>query len=101
MVEKTRAWWSDLPAVEKWVRALIGLAILLYGGLLGLAAAVETPARLDAHDVRLEALESDMDQAKEDRRLLEFVACGLENKITGKPEAECLRYLTNLSRGDR
>ena len=94
--KEAKEWWGSLPKIEKVGRVIVGGAVLLYGGILGFDRIYQAPARLDAVEVRVGALEGAVEEIRLDRPLLEFVACGQENRIRGIPEAECLRYLTGL-----
>lgn len=78
MVEEARAvrkWWTDLPGVEKWTRAVLGLLVLLYGGVLGFDRVYRVPERVDAHEARIGALEGDVGDLKRDRHKSEYLFC--------------------------
>lgn len=52
-VKEVRAWWRELPRVERVARAILGLLVLLYGGVLGFDRIYKGPARLDAAESTL------------------------------------------------
>lgn len=57
-VKEVQAWWRELPRVERLIRAVLGLLVLLYGGVLGFDRIYKGPVRLDAAELRLDEHEA-------------------------------------------
>lgn len=86
-----KSWWAALPNVEKVARAVIGLAILVYGGILGFDRAYQTPKRVDAAEVRIGALEVDVGGLKQQARRSEYLFCVdlADRGLISKTPADC------------
>lgn len=52
------AWWTALPTLEKGAKAAFGLAVILWGGVVGFSRYYQLPARQDATEARVGALEA-------------------------------------------
>ena len=80
--DSVRAWWQDLPAIEKWLRGAGGLAVIAIGGLTGFHRVYQIPTRLDRVEAQVDTLVSRSDVR--DRRdalnliYMERVTCTLD-----------------------
>lgn len=92
-VKEVRAWWRELPRAERVVRAVIGLLVLLYGGVLGFDRIYKGPARLDAAESRLDAHEAAIRdlQSQSPRTTYLFCVDLADRGLTPKTPQDCFQ----------
>lgn len=77
-----RVWWKELPEVDRAVRTVGGILILLYGGVLGFDRIYQQPKRVDQvvadnqrQDGEIAALQS---ASTESARNVAYLTCLVE-----------------------
>lgn len=94
MPEELKAVWQKYQNIG----ALLGGAVLVLTGSAAWSPSASVEVQVARNTAAIDTLKT---ERRRDRQVLDFLACGQEQRINGAPEALCLKYLTGLSRGNQ